>query len=190
MKKIGVISYNTNHLKTEQVVLKLLHQYDIKIYALPFILRPSREVLFFHRPNQADGVHPEELCKYYGLEYVPVSKDSEIDNNCDIYLITGAGILSAECLRGKCVLNGHPGIIPAARGLDAFKWSIYHSLPLGARRHYETEINLLSNFETHLNDPSNPWHSLPSRNSMRRMKYEQELALQDKFETYKQMYCR
>ena len=59
-----------------------------------------------------------------------------------------------------------------------------------ARRHYEAEINLLSNFETHLNDPSNLWHSLPSRNSMRRMKYEQELALQDKFETYKQMYCR
>ena len=58
-------------------------------------------------------------------------------------------------------------------------------------RCFETlEINLLSNFETHLNDPSNLWHSLPSRNSMRRMKYEQELALQDKFETYKQMYCR
>ena len=39
---------------------------------------------------------------------------------CDYYIVAGAGILSKECLKGKRVLNGHPGIIPLVKGLDAF----------------------------------------------------------------------
>lgn len=222
MKKVGVISYAANHLKTEQLVLNLLERYQICIYALPFVPRPARKVLFQHRPDQTAAAHPKELCQHFGLDYVPVTSDLEIDNGCDYYLVAGAGILSGECLQGKRVLNGHPGIIPAVRGLDAFKWSIYNILPLGvtlhyidenvdlgkivsvvqtpvflsdtletvARRHYENEIKLLSNFEQYLFAPQNPFPNIPCRESERRMKYEQEISLMDKFELYKQKYAR
>lgn len=222
MKKVGIITYAANHLKTEQLVLNLLDRYQICIYALPFVSRPVRKVLFQHRPDQTVAAHPSELCQRFGLDYVPVSSDLEIDTGCDYYLIAGAGLLSGECLRDKRVLNGHPGIIPAVRGLDAFKWSIYNMLPLGvtlhyidetvdvgevvsvvrtpifssdtleslARRHYENEIRLLSNFERHLCCPKNPFPNILCRESGRRMKYEQEISLTDKFQLYKQMYVQ
>ena len=222
MKRLGIITYNINHLKTEQVVLNLLNRYEIIIYALPFTARPSREVLFQHRPNQFAAAHPRDICNYYSLPFIPVDYDSEIDNDCDLYLVTGAGILSAECLQKKRVINGHPGVIPAARGLDAFKWSVYNKIPLGvtlhyidkdidagqvlsivptpifstdtlesaARRHYENEIKLLSNFEEYIDNPSNPYWGINPRESMRRMKREQEKELEKKFELYKEQYCR
>lgn len=139
MKTIGIITYNTRHLKTEQILLQLAGQYDIWVYALPYVRRPARNVLFQHRPDQSAAVHPRDICERYGLPYIPVETDTQIDDHCDLYLITGAGVLSAECLQGKRVLNGHPGVIPAARGLDAFKWSIYHMLPLGVTLHYIDE---------------------------------------------------
>lgn len=222
MKKIGIISYAANHLKTEQLILNLLGRYQICVYALPFVPRPARKPLFQHRPDQTAAAHPQELCLRFGLDYVLVSSDLEIGDGCDYYLVAGAGLLSGECLRNKRVLNGHPGIIPAVRGLDAFKWSIYNMLPLGvtlhyineqvdageivsvvetpvflsdtlgtaARRHYENEIRLLSNFERHLSIPQNPFTHITPRKNERRMKYEQEISLAEKFELYKQLYAK
>lgn len=222
MKTLGIITYNTNHLKTEQIVLNLLHRYSITVYALPFEPRPIRTVLFQHRPNQAKAAHPEEICRYFNIPFVPVAHDWEIDNGLDFYLITGAGILSPQCLHGKHILNGHPGVIPTVRGLDAFKWSIYNMCPLGvtlhyidekvdagqvisvlptlvfpsdtleslARRHYENEINILSNFEKYILQPENLFKNAANGDSMRRMKFEQEKELAERFSLYKQQYCR
>ena len=139
MDTLGIITYNACHLRTEQVLLQLVGQYDIRVYALPFVQRPVRTVLFQHRPDQSAAVHPRDICLRYGLPYIPVESDTQIDNRCGLYLVTGAGILSEECVRGKRILNGHPGVIPAVRGLDAFKWSIYHMLPLGVTLHYIDE---------------------------------------------------
>ena len=47
----------------------------------------------------------------------------------------GAGILSKECVENKKIINSHPGIIPASRGLDSFKWAIYENKPLGVSLH-------------------------------------------------------
>ena len=139
MKSLGIITYDTNHLKTEQILLQLAGRYQMEVYALPYVQRPVREVLFQHRPDQTAAAHPRDICAQFGIPYIPVERDTQIDDGCELYLITGAGILSAECVRGKRVLNGHPGVIPAARGLDAFKWSIYHALPLGVTLHYINE---------------------------------------------------
>lgn len=217
MNSLGVITYDTNHLKTEQILLRLVGRYNIKVYALPYVQRPARHVVLQHRPDQSAAAHPRDICERYGLTYVPVESDAQIDNSCELYLITGAGILSAECLRGKRILNGHPGIIPAARGLDAFKWSIYNLLPLGvtlhyvdeqvdagevvsivptpvfpsdtletlARRHYESEIQMLSQFEEHLKHPQNTFAGIAQGQSMRRMKVEQEKELPERFEYYR-----
>lgn len=221
MKKLGIITYQANHLKTEQLVMHLLGKYEMRLYALPFVQRPQRSVLYAHRPDQSLGAHPKELCDRFHLEYVPVSRDADMDNECELYLVAGAGILSAECLEGKKVLNAHPGIVPAVRGLDAFKWAIYKGLPVGvtlhyidarvdegeilsvyptpvfpsdtletfARRHYENEIWLLSNFEDCLASPQNPYADIAREDSTRRMKRDLEAELPEKFEIYKKRYC-
>lgn len=143
MGKLGIITYAYQHLKTEQVLLSLISDNkclkDISVYALPFKKRKSRDYFFAHRPNQTNAVSPEIICNSYDIEYKEVASDVDIDNFCDEYIITGAGILSADAVKNKKIINCHPGIIPAARGLDAFKWSIYNMRPIGNTLHYIDE---------------------------------------------------
>ncbi|MEG1895228.1 MAG: formyltransferase family protein, partial [Oscillospiraceae bacterium] len=108
----------------------------ITVYALPFVSRKAREVFFNHRPCQTAAVAPDILCRGYGLKYVKCQSDTDIDNSCHIYLVAGAGILSPAAVENKKIINCHPGIIPAARGLDSFKWSILNMVPVGNTLHY------------------------------------------------------
>ena len=144
MGRLGIITYSYPHLKTEQLLLGLIspmsnNTKDLKVYALPFKKRKEREILFLHRPNQANAVSPEVICKSYDIEYKECCSDLDIDDSCDEYLIAGAGILSASAVEHKKIINCHPGIIPIARGLDAFKWSIYNMQPIGNTLHYINE---------------------------------------------------
>ena len=128
-KRVGIITYDFNHLKTEQVLQKILcKNYHLTIYALPFVERPKRNPILMHRPEQSDGCHPEILARQHGIDYQKCDSDLDIDGS-DIYLVTGAGILSSGCVQGKTIVNAHPGVIPASRGLDAFKWAIYDGVP-------------------------------------------------------------
>ena len=139
IKRIGLITYQANHLKTEQVFKKLIQYYPpqaFSFYALPFVERPERKVLFQHRPDQSKGMDTESLAATYGCPYLKCERDIDIPVGEDIYLILGAGILSAECIHGKRILNAHPGAIPASRGLDAFKWAIYDEIPVGNSLHF------------------------------------------------------
>ncbi|MCI9169700.1 MAG: hypothetical protein HFF42_01975 [Lawsonibacter sp.] len=179
----GIITYDTRHLKTEQILLQLADRYDIRVYALSYVQRPARNVLFQHRPDQSVAVHPRDICAHYGLPYVPVENDAQIDSCCDLYLITGAGILSTECLRGKRILNGHPGVIPAARGLDAFKWSIYHMLPLGVTLHYIDEQVDVGEVVSIVPTPVFPSDTLET---LARRHYENEIQTLVHFEEYLQ----
>ncbi len=88
---------------------------------LPFSPRKPRKTLMQHRPDQFMAIHPQIIAEKRKNPYIYINDDTQIDNSCDIYLILGAGILSAECIAGKKIVNCHPGIIPAVRGLDAFK---------------------------------------------------------------------
>lgn len=220
MKKIGLITYQTNHLKTEQIFKKLVKKYSAEnftFYGLPFVQRAKRNVLFNHRPDQSLGRNTLDLAKEYGCKYVTCETDSDINFGEDIYLILGAGILSAECVRGKKILNAHPGIIPTSRGLDAFKWAVFEGDPVGnslhfidekvdageivavkktpvyaedtlenfANRHYEIEIDMMSNFEHYLNHRINDFPNAPIKEPHMRMKFELEKNLFDKFETFK-----
>lgn len=96
-------------------------------------------MLFAHRPKQNEAVSAEEIAARWKLEFKKCQSDEDIPNECDIYLITGCGILSDKCLRGKRILNAHPGIIPNSRGLDSFKWAILKDRPLGVTLHYIDE---------------------------------------------------
>jgi len=67
--KIGLISYNYIHLKTEQVFERLLRKgFDLKFYLLPFVKREKREVFFQHRPNQINSIAVEVLAKAHNIE--------------------------------------------------------------------------------------------------------------------------
>jgi len=217
---IGIITYNHNHLKTAQVVKNIIKRdkgYSLKLYALPFVSRAQRQVLFNHRPPQENAEHPKELAEKYNLSFKTVSADTEIDNTCDIYIITGAGILSPQCVRNKKILNCHSGIIPMMRGLDSFKWAIYEQKPVGntlhfideqvdkgeiisvikteilkedtiesfAGRHYENEIEMLSNFDKHLKNPQNPFRECETGRAFRRMPIAVEQELSKCFDEYK-----
>jgi len=141
-KTIGLITYQANHLKTEQILLGLIHSsksYEIKVFALPFVERKKREPIFNHRPNQNLGANVKDLCDYFKIEYLKCESDLEIENNCSIYLICGSGLLSSECLEGKNILNVHPGIIPITRGLDSFKWALVKKNPIGNTLHFIDE---------------------------------------------------
>lgn len=140
LQTVGLITYDYPHLKTEQILLRIIEkQYSYKMYALPFTPRKPREVLVQHRPDQAISVAPEILARKFDIPYFRCDSDQDIDNSCDVYLVLGAGILSPECIYGKKVINCHPGIIPACRGLDAFKWAILDMKPLGITLHFVDE---------------------------------------------------
>ncbi|MDE7175619.1 MAG: hypothetical protein K2N75_06210 [Helicobacter sp.] len=188
------------------------------VYALPFLPKEERVVLFAHRPKQSEAVSAQEIAAKWNLSYQECQSDDEIPNECDIYLITGCGIVSKECLKGKKILNAHPGIIPNSRGLDSFKWAILEDRPLGvtlhyidekidcgeivsvsptpiypsdtlqtlARRHYENEIAMLSDFESRLAKPNNPFVGILQTQSTKRMKPIEEKEMMNHFETYKQ----
>jgi phosphoribosylglycinamide formyltransferase-1 len=136
---VGLITYHYPHLKTEQVLQRLLgleNGFAFRMYALPFSPRKTRETLFNHRPEQSCAVAPQALAEKHKIPYILCNTDTDIDDRCDVYLVLGAGILSAQCVEAKRILNCHPGIIPTSRGLDSFKWSIYGMKPLGVTLHY------------------------------------------------------
>lgn len=219
MKTIGILTYFNNHLKTEQVVLNLLNRNDILkiiLFALPFKKRKKRETFFNHRPNQLEGIHVEELSRQN--DKIEILKWDGITppSDCDLYLITGAGILPESSILRNKIVNIHPGIIPTSRGLDAFKWAILNKYDLGitmhyidmevdagkilkifrtpiykndnlktlARRHYELEIFIASNFMDYLNNQESG--EFPVMGANMRMPLSFEKKLEKSFKDYKE----
>lgn len=136
---IGLITYHYPHLKTEQVLQRLLAitpKLDLRMYALPFTPHKARDLLFHHRPEQVDAVAPEVMAAKHAIPYIRCTSDGDIDDSCDFHLVLGAGLLSPQCVAGKRIINCHPGIIPSSRGLDSFKWAIHEMKPLGITLHY------------------------------------------------------
>lgn len=180
---IGIITYAYPHLKTEQILLCLLNKsfspQNITVFALPFKKRKEREVFFSHRPAQEKAISPITLCEAYNIKYLECHSDIEITNECDIYLVTGSGILSEEMLWGKKVINAHPGIIPAARGLDSFKWSILNSVPLGITLHY---IDKNVDMGEIISIIPTPIFMSDTLDSLARRHYENEIAVLSSFD--------
>jgi phosphoribosylglycinamide formyltransferase 1 len=226
--RVAIITYDHVHLKTEQLVHRFLlkkrlaigRDLDLTLLALPFSSRPSRTILFAHRPDQEKSVSTRDLAANHHLDFLSCTYDF-IPDAADFYLIAGAGIFSAKAIGGKKIINVHPGIIPSARGLDAFKWSILDNIPLGvtlhyvdakvdagetiaivrtpiflsdsldilARRHYELELDVASEFLTLLDGEANDTTSTYSANPARkRMPINVEQEMIHKFDEYKKKF--
>lgn len=142
--RLGLITYDARHLKTEQIAvgLRLRGHGDVRFYALPFVERPARNIVFGHRPDMATGAHSRDIAASLGAPYHPVASPAEIPaDDADVFLILGAGLLPAEFVKATAgrVVNSHPGIIPLVRGLDAFKWAILDGMPIGNSLHFIDE---------------------------------------------------
>ncbi len=185
--RLGIITYDHAHLKTEQLVHRLLfknklaigHKFDLKLLVLPFSPRPSRAVLFAHRPDQEKSVTTRELADRFALDLLPCAYDS-IPDVAELYLVAGAGIFSAKAIGKKKIINAHPGIIPSARGLDAFKWSIRDGVPLGVTLHYiDADVDAGETIAI----VKTPVFSSDSLDSLARRHYELELDVLSEFLT-------
>lgn len=136
--KLGLITYDHTHLKTEQLACRLVDKAsitEIKIFALPFVKRKQRTVIFQHRPNQSKGLPTKSLSELEKTSFRRWDGKEVIADECDLFVIAGAGILDVKFAKSKPIVNAHPGIIPLTRGLDSFKWAIYNGDPVGNTLH-------------------------------------------------------
>ena len=143
---VGIITYQTGHLKTWQLIRKLQTKpYRLTLFAFPFTPRTQRKQGFQDRPNQLVDLDIKGYCSRYRINYIeingwedkyahnmeyPSSKDSP-----DVFLTCIAKIIPASFISNRVILNAHPGLLPENRGLDAFKWSIINAESVGVSLH-------------------------------------------------------
>ena len=143
----GIITYQTGHLKTSQLMRKLMGKgHRITLFAFPFTLRPRKEEIgFAERPYQIVDFDVEAFCREHKIRYLKMNgwsdgnaKDlgdpGDLDTP-DVFLTVIAKIIPEVFLRGRTILNCHPGLLPENRGLDAFKWCIVNDWPIGNTLH-------------------------------------------------------
>lgn len=139
---IAIITYDAPHRKTQDLICKLiLNGYpEIHLVVIPWIQRKNYQPIFSHRPSGKVPVSIEETCARMHLDFTRVNTEDLThyfdQNSFDHILIGGAGILPEDLAANHKVINAHPGYLPNTKGLDAFKWSIYSGMPIGATTHY------------------------------------------------------
>ena len=129
--KIAVITYDVNHKKTQDILIRLMGK-DVTVIATPFKERKPIKKLYWHRPNMVTNISTPHLCKCFGFDYIKHNNPIEIINKMDVALIGGCGLINTGDVN---IINAHPGYLPFCRGLDALKWAIYNGYPIGVTTH-------------------------------------------------------
>lgn len=144
---IVVLTYDHEHRKTEDVVCRcVMAGHDVELVAVPWVERKPRKYIYGHRPAEKDWPcqptsHPRHYSEKMGLGYKVVEKTGLFDAMNDLHSINGvvvvggAGILPKLVVQQFRVLNIHPGLLPARRGLDVLKWSISDCRQVGVTAH-------------------------------------------------------
>ena len=139
MNYVAVLTYNQKHRKTYDTLclLKARGYQNIKVYGQPMTYIKKSYPFILHRPRQIMSIpEPADLCRNLGFEYIEGNFEDNITDKNRVYLLCGAGLLSNEFIKNYRIINAHPGFSPLARGLDAYKWSLYYGLPLGVTTHF------------------------------------------------------
>ncbi len=139
MRDIAVLTYNQKHQKTYDTLclLKARGYQNVKIYAQPMSYTKKYFPLVNHRPELLTSIpDPRELCGNFGYEYMEGDFNSTATDKNALYLLCGAGLLENGFVKSRRIINSHPGYIPLARGLDAYKWSVHFGLPIGVTTHF------------------------------------------------------
>lgn len=135
---IAVLTYDVPHRKTYDTLclLRTKGYSDVSVYAHSFTYKKKYHPLVEHRPETIAALpSSEEICRNLDYSYRLVDDYSEIKDD-GIYLLCGAGVLNQTFVKQHRIINSHPGFIPYARGLDAYKWAIYENLPIGVTTHF------------------------------------------------------
>tara|TARA_B100001250_G_scaffold413313_1_gene447050 strand:- start:3476 stop:4126 length:651 start_codon:yes stop_codon:yes gene_type:complete len=136
--KIGLLTYNLPHHKTQKVLEGLIKKgyKKIKLIFVPFKKYKKRSrPLITHRPKQFKGKSPQFYIKRYNLESGKIGQRN-IFKGLDFVLICGSSLIKKKLLRNTPIINCHSGLIPQTRGLDSFKWAILNSHRVGNTLHY------------------------------------------------------
>lgn len=146
--KVCVITYDVGHLKAIKVFLGLL-QKDYQLYALlvPFKYKKKINIKkkFEDRPNPIlKNFDFISFCKNNFIKILRLNSWEEEDNaylfknydkNNMIFLTCISKIIPPWFVNKFTVINSHPGILPYARGLDTFKWSVLKKITIGVTLH-------------------------------------------------------
>lgn len=140
---IVVISYNTPHRKTQDVLfqLKAKGYEQVKVLALPFVHRENPfQPIYAHRPSKAIPVETATLCQRLDYDFLEIDIQAIHahlnEHPADFILIAGAGLLPDELVENHRLINSHPGYLPKVRGLDSLKWAIHNQQELGVTCHF------------------------------------------------------
>jgi phosphoribosylglycinamide formyltransferase-1 len=134
--KIGIITYNRPHLKTQQILKGLIKKkYKITLLISDYKKYKKRKIFFNHRPKQFIGESPLQLSKKYKLQIIKL-KNKKSFINLDFAIVGGSNVLEKKFIKKFFIINCHSGLIPQSRGLDAIKWSIYKNNKVGNTLHF------------------------------------------------------
>lgn len=137
--KLCVLTYNVVHRKTYDTLclLKTKGYDEVLVIAQPMHYKKKFRPLIEHRP-ECTIQYPEtkDICERFGYEYTEGTITEQSFDEDMIFLVCGAGILPEEFVKRHRIINSHPGYIPLARGLDAYKWEIYEDKPIGVTTHF------------------------------------------------------
>lgn len=139
---IAIITYDTPHRKTQDLIYKLIlngHS-DLHLIVIPWVERKNFVPLYKHRPTAAVNISNDILADRINIRISRLELD-ELNsyfskNKFQHILIAGAGILPEELSKNHKIINSHPGYLPNLKGLDALKWAIYNNQPIGVTTHY------------------------------------------------------
>lgn len=146
---IAVITYNTPHRKTQDVLhgLKAKGYQYVKIYALPFVRRENPfKPIFQHRPSKAINIEIEDYAHNFNYQFATTTAETLnqqlIEDKADFVIIAGAGLLPDDLVVNHKIINTHPGFLPKTRGLDSLKWAIVKGVEIGVTTHFvDTEAD-------------------------------------------------
>ena len=192
--------------------------FKITLFALPFKTRKKKEYIFLHRPNQNQGIKVEDFrskkinffnfknsSQLDGFDFIIITGagilDKEIIGNKKIINVHPGIIPTTRGLDSFkwAIYNLDPlGItlhyidqrVDSGEVLRVFNTPVYLSdtLQTLARRHYENEIYILSNFYKYLKKVN--YKNFKEKNAYMRMSLEKEKTLEEKFKKYKEKFCK
>ena len=145
-KKLNIVvfAYNFIHRKSSDVI-KLLIESGVNIsliLAADYIkISSPKSAIKISSPKPA--FMAKDLSIDYKIPYYVVNHNSSESlellktYSINFGIIAGARILDESIINAiqYGILNIHPGLLPAIRGLDSVLWSIYKNVPLGATAH-------------------------------------------------------
>lgn len=184
--RIGILTYNKPHKKTQEVIdgLHSLGYKKIKLIISKFkkFKNKQKNCLFNHRPFQFVGSNHLEISKYYGYKYCDFNS-KYVFSNLDVALICGSTIIKKKMIKQNFIINCHSGLIPQIRGLDAFKWAILRDKPLGNTLHYIDEEVDMGKIISH---KATPIYKSDSLYDLSERHYNHEVKMLINFEKYLQ----